>query len=81
MKLELNSNWTDNFSTKILISDTDVGNPNTPVGATTIGEVGIRVASGGTVFLDLINTGMLTRLKQIESNMKSLVIMILEIMH
>ena len=45
MKLELNSNWTDNFSTKILISDTDVSNPNTPVGATTIGEVSIRVAS------------------------------------
>ena len=50
IKFELNSDWSDNFSTKIMYSDTDVMNPNTPVGATTIGEVGIVVPSGGTVF-------------------------------
>lgn len=50
IKLELNSDWSDNFSTKIMYSDTDVMNPNTPVGSTTIGEVGVKVASGGTVF-------------------------------
>ncbi len=49
-KLELNSDWSDNFSTKVMYSDTEVNNPNTPVGAMTIGEVGISVASGGTVF-------------------------------
>ena len=67
MKLELNSNWTDNFSTKILISDTDVSNPNTPVGATTIGEVGIRVASGGTVFF---GPDQYRHANQIETNRK-----------
>lgn len=50
IKFELNSDWSDNFSTKILYSDTDVINPNTPVGSTSIGEVGVGVASGGTVF-------------------------------
>ena len=67
MKLELNSNWTDNFSTKILISDTDVSNPNTPVGAKTIGEVGIRVASGGTVFF---GPDQYRHANQIETNRK-----------
>ena len=33
-----------------MYSDTDVMNPNTPVGSTSIGEVGVGVASGGTVF-------------------------------
>ena len=50
IKIELNSDWSDNFSTKVMYSDTDVMNPNTPVGSTSIGEVGIGVASGGTVF-------------------------------
>ncbi|MDC0474523.1 carboxypeptidase regulatory-like domain-containing protein [Hyphomicrobiales bacterium] len=50
VKFELNSDWSDNFSTKIMYSDTDVMNPNTPVGSTSIGEVGVGVASGGTVF-------------------------------
>ncbi len=50
VKVELNSDWSDNFSTKIMYSDTDVMNPNTPVGSTSIGEVGVGVASGGTVF-------------------------------
>ena len=67
MKLELNSNWTDNFSTKILISDTDVSNPNTPVGAKTIGEVGIRGASGGTVFF---GPDQYRHANQIETNRK-----------
>ena len=50
VKFELNSDWSDNFSTRIMYSDTDVMNPNTPVGSTSIGEVGVGVASGGTVF-------------------------------
>ena len=50
IKFELNSDWSDNFSTRIMYSDTDVMNPNTPVGSTSIGEVGVGVASGGTVF-------------------------------
>ena len=50
VKFELNSDWSDNFSTRIMYSDTDVMNPNTPVGSTSIGEVAIGVASGGTVF-------------------------------
>ena len=50
IKLELNSDWSDNFSTRVMYSDTDVMNPNTPVGSTSIGEVGVGVASGGTVF-------------------------------
>ncbi|MEC7831226.1 MAG: TonB-dependent receptor [Pseudomonadota bacterium] len=50
LKFELNSDWTDNFSTKVMFSDTEVDNPNTPVGSMSIGEVGIRVPSGGTVF-------------------------------
>ena len=50
IKFELNSDWSDNFSTRVMYSDTDVMNPNTPVGSTSIGEVGVGVASGGTVF-------------------------------
>ena len=50
IKFELNSDWSDNFSTRTMYSDTDVMNPNTPVGSTSIGEVGVGVASGGTVF-------------------------------
>ena len=50
INFELNSDWNDNFSTKIMFADTDVTNLNTPVGSTSIGEVGIKVPSGGTVF-------------------------------
>ena len=58
-----------------------MSNPNTPVGAKTIGEVGIRVASGGTVFFGPDQYRHANQIETNRNNTKLLVIMILEITH